>query len=315
MQSVLQNSSLYISVCLITYNQEGYISQAIESIVNQKTSFSFELIIGEDCSKDNTRQVCEAYQQRYPGLIRLLPSSKNYGMMGNFIRTLNSANGKYIAFCEGDDYWSDENKLQKQVEFLESNTDYTLVGHNYERLYKNNTKGKVDRRPEAKNSFVIDDYIKSHFIHINTLLYKKVATVPDWFSSLSVGDQPLIIYMAQYGKIGYMNDFMSVYRINDESFMSTNKVSQVIKNFIKDLMVINEKTYHQYEKSFAVRIRIEQLMYSFCTLKYFSKQLVIIKNAAFIIKYRKFIFKDDFSFYKLLIPNSIKSLLKSVFKA
>src|ERR1700733_14979577 len=115
-----------VSVFMITYNHEKYVEQAIKSIVTQKVNFDFELVIGEDFSTDNTLAICKKYSARYPDIIKLLPSDKNHGLMGNAVRTLNACTGKYIAMCEGDDYWCDPYKLQKQVDFLETNSDYTI---------------------------------------------------------------------------------------------------------------------------------------------------------------------------------------------
>ena len=106
-----------VSVLMITYNQERYISQAIESVLSQQTDFSYEIVVGEDFSTDNTREVCREYQQRYPDKIRLLERDKNLGMAGNFLSTFKECNGQYLAVLEGDDYWVNPHKLQSQVDF------------------------------------------------------------------------------------------------------------------------------------------------------------------------------------------------------
>ena len=117
----------FVSVVMITYNHEDYIGQAIEHVARQETSFPFELIIGEDCSTDRTRQIVFEYQKKYPNLIRIIISEKNVGARRNLLRTEVACRGKYIAYCEGDDYWHDPRKLQIQVDFLESNPNYGLV--------------------------------------------------------------------------------------------------------------------------------------------------------------------------------------------
>jgi len=108
-----------VSVAMITYNHEPFIREAIEGVLMQQTTFPYELVIGEDCSTDRTREICIEYRQKHPDKIRLLLNDKNLGMMPNFIQTLNACSGKYIALCEGDDYWIDTMKLQKQVDILE----------------------------------------------------------------------------------------------------------------------------------------------------------------------------------------------------
>jgi glycosyltransferase involved in cell wall biosynthesis len=124
---------------MITYNHEKFIAQAIESVMMQKTNFPIELIIGEDCSTDNTRAICIEYQKKYPKIIELQLPEINKGMTRNCIENMLAAKGKYIALCEGDDYWTDPLKLQKQVDFLEANPDYSLCCHRY-KIYNENTK-------------------------------------------------------------------------------------------------------------------------------------------------------------------------------
>jgi len=114
---------------MITYNHERYISEAIDGILMQECDFEYELVIGEDYSTDNTRKICEQYAAKYPNKIKLLQSVNNWGMNSNFIRTVKECNSKYIALCEGDDYWTDPLKLQKQVDFLEKNKEYSLCFH------------------------------------------------------------------------------------------------------------------------------------------------------------------------------------------
>src|ERR1700690_2758382 len=107
-----------VSVKMITYNHAPYITRAIEGVLQQKTTFPFELIIGEDCSTDGTREIVFAYQKKYPDIIRVITSDKNVGMNINGLRTIKAGKGKYIALCEGDDYWHNPEKLQKKVDFL-----------------------------------------------------------------------------------------------------------------------------------------------------------------------------------------------------
>lgn len=112
-----------------TYRHEQFIQQAIEGVMMQETTFMVELVIGEDCSDDQTRLICEAMEQKYAGKIRLLPSDRNHGQNQNLARTLLACNGTYIALCEGDDCWTDPRKLQQQVDFLQQHHNYVLCFH------------------------------------------------------------------------------------------------------------------------------------------------------------------------------------------
>jgi glycosyltransferase involved in cell wall biosynthesis len=116
-----------VSVHMITYNHEPYIAQAIKGVLQQKTDFQIELIIGEDCSTDRTREIVLEYQKKYPAIIRVITSEKNVGMHRNHRRVYAASRGKYIAFCEGDDFWHNPLKLKKQIEYLENHTEVGLV--------------------------------------------------------------------------------------------------------------------------------------------------------------------------------------------
>jgi glycosyltransferase involved in cell wall biosynthesis len=126
-----------ISVLMITYNHENYIRMSIESVLAQKTNYPIQLIVGEDFSTDKTRIICEGYAYKHPEIIKLLPSKKNFGVIPNLIRTIQACTGLYIAICEGDDYWTDPLKLQKQVDFLEENPEYGMVSTDISLIDKN----------------------------------------------------------------------------------------------------------------------------------------------------------------------------------
>jgi Glycosyl transferase family 2 len=128
-----------VSVQMLAYNHAPYIRAAVEGVLSQKTDFRFEVIVGEDCSTDGTRQIVLDYQRRYPEIVRVLTSEKNVGMHANVLRTQHACRGEFLAFCEGDDLWHDPAKLQTQAGFLASHPDYGLVHCNYH-IYE------VDRR-------------------------------------------------------------------------------------------------------------------------------------------------------------------------
>ena len=125
-----------LSVVTITYNHAPYIAKCIEGVLMQQVNFPMEFIIAEDCSTDDTRTVCEEYAERCPELIRLLPSERNLGTVDNERRAIAAAKGKYVAVCEGDDYWTDPLKLQRQVNFLESHPDYSVCFHRYRKHFE-----------------------------------------------------------------------------------------------------------------------------------------------------------------------------------
>ena len=115
-----------VSILIISYNHEQYIAQTLDSVLMQKTDFPFEIVIGDDASPDKTRNICEDYAQKYPHIIRVLPTPQNLGVVPNYIRTLAACRGQYIAHLDGDDYWIDDEKLQKQVNRLDADPNLTI---------------------------------------------------------------------------------------------------------------------------------------------------------------------------------------------
>ena len=123
------NSEPTVSVLCITYNQEEYLRDTLNGFINQKTKFSYEVIISDDCSTDKTKNIIMEYAKNYPNIIKQFFRKKNIGSMKNFIETYNKCKGKYIALCDGDDCWTSPEKLQKQVDFLENNQDFAMSSH------------------------------------------------------------------------------------------------------------------------------------------------------------------------------------------
>lgn len=125
----ISGSDVIVSICCITYNHEKYIAEALDGFLMQETSFKYEILIGEDCSSDDTKAILADYRARYPDRIQVFSSETNLGAVKNFTNVLKKSKGKYIAFCDGDDFWTDAKKLQKQVDFLDKNDDYIICCH------------------------------------------------------------------------------------------------------------------------------------------------------------------------------------------
>ena len=209
-------SKVTVSIFMLTYNQEQYIAQAIDSILMQKTNFNFQLVIGEDCSTDTTRNICETYADSHPEKVKLLPAlDKNIGLINNYIRTLKACDGKYIAICDGDDYWIDDLKLQKQVDFLESNPDCVIVGTNFKRLYSNGELEIIEKE-RTKASYNFDDLIFENMITSVTVMFKnlqKNERIPEWITKFPYGDWPTYLWtIKNKGNIRFLSDVTAVYR-------------------------------------------------------------------------------------------------------
>lgn len=205
-----------VSVCMITYNHAFCIGQAIESVLSQKTDFPFELVIGEDCSTDDTREVCMAYQKKYPQLIRLFLPEQNQGMMKNLIHCLQACNGKYIAFCEGDDYWIDPFKLQKQIDFLEKHPAYSLCYHDALGVYEKKAAPPFYFSPLQNDQSVDAETLLSRWsIPSASMVFRKevVADLRPWMEELTHGDLLIHLLSLDKGQIRYIDQIMSVYRV------------------------------------------------------------------------------------------------------
>lgn len=205
-----------VSVCMITYGHEKYIREAIEGVLMQECDFEVELIVANDCSPDNTDAVIQDIIKNHPrgSWIKYFNHSENLGMMPNFIFALKQCKGEYIALCEGDDYWTDKFKLIKQVDFLDSNSDYVLSFHPVKIL-------KVD-------GSLVDDFItnlpenyelyetlaiKGNYIHTPSVVYRNVIKeYPFEFQITPVGDYFLYLMLAPFGKLKIMDQIMGVYR-------------------------------------------------------------------------------------------------------
>lgn len=208
-----------VSVCMITYNHEPFIAQAIESVMMQQADFACELVIGEDCSTDRTRDLVVEYAERYPDRIRPLLRERNLGMHPNFVQTLQHCRGEYVALLEGDDYWTDPLKLQKQADYLDSHPASALCFHPVRLTHLSGSeKGKTNWPPGRKPFYVLSDILAAKYlwIHTSSILVRnhQIDGFPTWFYSMPMGDLPFIIMNAQKGDMGYLDEVMGCYRIH-----------------------------------------------------------------------------------------------------
>ena len=203
-----------LTICTIAYNQEKFIAQTLEGFVSQRADFEFEAIVADDCSTDSTAKIIAGYAEKYQGIIKPALRDKNIGMTDNFSDILRRATGRYIALCDGDDYWTDPLKLQKQADFLEANPEYAICFHPVEVL---TTEGKtVDdfMTRDVPETTDIYDLAKRHYIHTPSVVFRNNPGAIRDFASLKApyGDYVLHMLNAQYGKIKKLPGSMAVYR-------------------------------------------------------------------------------------------------------
>ncbi|WP_417237082.1 MULTISPECIES: glycosyltransferase [Flavobacteriaceae] len=244
-----------VSICCITYNHQKFIEQCLEGILNQKTTFPIEIIIGEDESSDDTREVCLQYAKKYPSKIKLFLRFRkdviyiNGAPTGryNFIESLKECTGKYIALCEGDDYWTDPLKLQKQVDFLEANPDYEVCFTNIRIANANDVITKEALITDNRKT----DYIKKDLpIWAPTLT--RVFRNRD-FSSLPSApglDTVMLLWQSQFGRIKFLNEVTGTYRVHEGGIYSSHseakRKEQILLTNLACLNLIETSLYSKY---------------------------------------------------------------------
>jgi glycosyltransferase involved in cell wall biosynthesis len=247
-----------VSVCVITYNHEKFVAKMLDSLLMQETTFDYEIVVGDDCSKDNTVSILKEYEQRYPGKVRLLLQTKNLGLNGkyNALQTFAMARGEYIAQFDGDDYLTSPHKLQKQVEMLDANPHYTASFHNAMVIYDDNSAPPHLVNTLKKAEITEDDLIGEDeltFIATSSLMFRREEFEknpdPEWTNLSTSGDIPRNIMFASRGPIGYIDEVMSVYRKNrgGASFADNHYSSDFLFNRIQLYSNINKHFNYKYD--------------------------------------------------------------------
>ena len=254
-----------VSIKTSTYNHGKFIAQAIESVLMQEVDFDYEIIIGEDCSSDNTRGIVIDYQKKYPDKIRLILNKNNMGMHYNFLQTLNACRGQYVAILDGDDYWTSPHKLQKQVNIMEAHPGCSICFHNIEVVYED---GK-SAGPYFENTppcYTIEDLLINNFIPSCSTVFRNrlFDMYPSSFDEIPFGDWPLHVLNAKYGKICYIDEVMGVWRHHAGGFWTKggkpsiyHLISCNVWN-LKFYEIINKHLEYQYDHIISQRIAIHK---------------------------------------------------------
>lgn len=258
----MQNK-IMVSIICTTYNHENYIADAMESFLMQTTDFSYEILIHDDASTDGTTEIIKKFESKYPDLIKPIYQKENQYSKGIKVGRLNSerAQGKYIALCEGDDYWTDHHKLQKQVEYMEKHPECSMCVHASYRISPENRKLKSHIRPNCGDkNFSVDEIILGGggLFATNSTVFPTVFSTnrPDFFENAPVGDYPLAIYLALQGKVYYMDEFMSAYRVNVKgSWTDRNStIERRIEHIDKIANMLNEvNRYSEYMYDLSIK--------------------------------------------------------------
>lgn len=229
------SNEILVSVIVLTYNHEKYIKQALDSILMQKVDFRYEIIVGEDCSFDKTRDILKWYEKQYPEKFIMIYREKNIGGKKNLLDVLSRTRGKYLASLEGDDFWLDENKLQKQIDFLEQNPEVIATSHKVSVVDKYGNKIVGMNYPSCKDSWYTLKHFKNgilpgqtaSIVRKNFYKYKLFdLSILDRISRHMPGDRISFFLLVSHGKFFCFKEVMSAYRYvtdNGTSFSATQK--------------------------------------------------------------------------------------------
>lgn len=246
-----------VSICCITYNHANFIKDALQGFLMQKTNFSIEILIHDDASADGTEQIIRDYERKYPGIIKPLYETENQYVKGRKgSRTFNfpRAKGKYIAMCEGDDYWIDSLKLQKQVDFLEANPTFSGTFHETRVTIENNDQESGPDQVYGANApdiCTVEDTFSTHSLfHTSSFLFRRSHYIlPDWHNKVISADMALFSIVAGFGPIKKIPGIMSIYRKHGGGVTSS---PDVINNFhqgrIDMIKLLNAYHNHEYSR-------------------------------------------------------------------
>ncbi|MGI9284012.1 MAG: glycosyltransferase family 2 protein [Pseudomonadales bacterium] len=260
-----------LSVSVVTFQEVGYIGQTMESILQQKTDFPFEVVVGDDASTDGTRDILENIRTQRPDQVRLLLHDHNYGDYGlsNFMATVDACRGEYVAFLDGDDFWTAADKLQRQVDFLDDHPECTICGHRIEHVSDNGYR-ELSRRPARGNRvYDIDELLIDNFVHkISTVVRRSaIAALPDWYRTTGIasGDWVFNVLVGRTGRVGFVDEVMATHRLRSGSLTLDYGMPRMLSDRLKAFEVLrpyfpqHKKALVRAERRVRWKLRIAQL--------------------------------------------------------
>ncbi len=289
---IQMNDRIMVSICCLAYNHEKYIRDALESFLNQKTDFKYEILIHDDASTDNTVKIIKEYEKKYPDIIKPIYQKENQHSKGIKISATIQyprAKGKYIAMCEGDDFWIDSSKLQKQINYLEEHPECSLMVHASKNVTVNKEDIRINKAFEQECDVSTEEIINGGggFFATNSMIFRTELTknFPAFYLNAHIGDYPLTIYLSLCGTVHYIPDVMSAYRQGVPGSWSENErksMLQSLKNTEKMIELyenLDEDTNGKYH------LIIEENKKQFQTL--LKKKRIILKHPKLYKIYRK----------------------------
>jgi glycosyltransferase involved in cell wall biosynthesis len=214
-----------VSVLVVTYNHEKFVGQALQSVLSQRLPQPFEILISEDCSTDGTREIVRGFAKTHPHLIRLLLSERNLRSNEVVARGFRAARGRYIAYLDGDDFWTSNDKLRMQITFLDAQPDLTICFHNVQVVDEHSqSMGRLWTAPGQPELSGLHELLRGNPIAASSVVYRRaaVAELPAWYERFfPVTDWPLHVLYAREGRIGYLDRTLGAYRLHSGGLYST----------------------------------------------------------------------------------------------
>lgn len=285
------NSNIDITTIIVSYNHEKYIQEAIESAIKQQGNFTHEILISDDCSTDKTQQIIKQYAEKYPNLIRNISNKKNIGISNNIKKCFDMANGKYIAILEGDDYWTDNRKLEKQKIFLEQNTDCSMCFSRVQILDSNGKIYLLESQKDLPSKFTGKNIIKgknlSLIINFSTCMFIShyMKNLPEILYKHRFSEISLQFYLEQKGKIGFISSPLSIYRYNKNGVWSGSNINEKIKQ----KYLVRRNAYkvcaNQYKKDLKKHCEKELKLYILTKCRFYNL-IYFVKNFFSYLKLR-----------------------------
>ena len=270
-----------------TFMHADFIGEAIEGVLRQRTNFPIELIIGEDSSTDETRLICSQYAAKHSDKVKLLPNERKYGQNANLSRTLQACTGKYIALCEGDDFWTDPDKLQKQVDFLEQHADHIMCFHNIDSV---NEKSILIEQGQPNHELIsYNGYDLFHvFVPTPSLIFRNcIESFPQEFYSVKSTDAFLVAMITGYGKGANLGFIGASYRKHAGGYYNRLSPLGRYKQSIHTRKIMKRSAYFSPDQK--KEIRRELVRREFIYIKYFLKKMEIgncLKIISFYLSFR-----------------------------
>lgn len=299
-----------VSICCLCYNHEPYIRECLDGFMLQKTNFVFEVLIHDDASTDKSADIIREYEAKYPHIIKPIYQIENQYSKGIGVTRIYQfprAKGKYIAMCEGDDYWTDPYKLQKQVDFLEANEEYSICFHKA-KVFNQNALEYVFEQPDVNHNsvFSLNDFLQNNPIATASVVFRSdcIRTIPDWFSKVPFGDYALYLLILDRSKknVMYFSDIMSVYRLHNggvhgSSHFSNMGYANAYKQHVKFWNIIKANMLFEYRSTInksIVNANMHIIDYLLADSKY---RVAFVWNTLFLFKTKFKSYKTNLKYY------------------